>query len=94
MGFYPKHFKQRRHMVRMRLIASAALAGCMFKPDQFRERTGAYNYNGDDMFRTVRVWSVVYPDGAVSRAFRRKSEAAGTYLLWFLEYKLGLKGRR
>lgn len=89
MGFYPKHLKQRLHRARMRVIAMAALAGATFKYNPFRERTGRFNYNGDEMYRMVHAWCVVYPDGSISTACRRKSEAAVKFLHWFGIYRLG-----
>lgn len=61
MGFYPKHLKRRRHADSMRLIATAALSGCMFssRPEhRYESLAGGYSW----VETGRKLWRIVYPD--------------------------------
>lgn len=76
MGFYPKHLRQRRHGRNMRMIATAALSGCIF----VRATPSTHVV-------PAPCWFIRYDDGKESHTYPTKGEAAAVYLVWWLMKK-------
>lgn len=72
MGYLTKSFKVRRHKRTMRIIATAALAGCVYE-----RRTREHEPQ-------VVLWGIIYPDGQISLSLDNKRLAAVRYMKWFL----------
>jgi len=79
LGHLPKHIKVKRFQRTMRLIAMAALAGCVYE-----ERiTRAWRLRHDTS-KDPRDWGIIYPDGKESASYHSKTACARRYLKWFL----------
>lgn len=80
MGYLAKHIKVRRFKRTMRIIAMAALAGCVFELRLYPgPRTSDEPYPNQ-----VKLWGIIWSDGLTSQNHATKRQAALRYLKWFL----------
>lgn len=86
MGFYPKRLRRKAHNWRMRIVATAALSGCMFVKRSVIEIAGGdIIASGYEVHRMVPKWGINYVDGQQSHNYDTKTEAASVYLIWYLQ---------
>lgn len=83
MGYLSKSFKVRRHKRTMRIIAMAALAGCVYERWAHSFIADKPNSIGHYIREHV-YWRIVWHDGQISQNHQNKRAAAVRYLKWFL----------